>query len=59
MIGKIIQGVDTKATKKVRCLMKVDNQVWAGSADNRIYIYDYTNRSFIKVINLQSLRCRP
>jgi hypothetical protein len=56
--GKILQVLETKATKKVRCLLQYGDhqQVWAGSADNRLYVYDYDTKAYVKALKGHSIQ---
>ena len=58
MSGKINKMIDSKTNKNIKCLLLVSfavgsqmiHQVWCGSDDKRIYIFDATKYEFIKVI---------
>jgi ligand-binding sensor domain-containing protein len=47
--GKILRMIDTKASMTIRALIPVGDQVWAGSADKKIYVLEQSTDAFIKV----------
>jgi WD40 repeat protein len=59
--GKIVNLVETKNTSRIRCITDVGDhhQVWAGSHDKRVYVYDYESKAFIQLLKSHnaSIRC--
>jgi WD40 repeat protein len=53
--GKIVQMIEGKCSKnkQIRCVLSVgtngDRQIWCGSTDNNIQVFDAQTYNFIKV----------
>lgn len=59
--GKIVNMVETKTTSKIRCITEVgdNHQVWSGSHDKKVYVYDYDSKALVQSLKSHnaSIRC--